>query len=311
MPGQPVGLAGPRLCRRGTHRSAERVSGFDCYTTQLRRSRGAATSAVSAAGLRRHGEGVRSRHQYTFEAARAAISPSSSLDPRSRHRRRFGRIVAGDPHELFRPRAMSAIYPAAAWVARAAKNQLNSDPAEWEKQQIAGWHSIRECRPGKGRAEYAGRQAYGPSARRRNRRPILGVEEPYRLRTNLGVHAPLIGYIEKGTVRRVLFIMVNAQVFPRLTIRSAAGAAEHVVHGFWARSIPRRRAGPPAVPRGLKKLWVDAESLCGPRRGVQRALFGPIIRAGGEEHHLIEVDFDAIHEPKLPPRSTAFDQAGP
>jgi NTE family protein len=86
------------------------------------------------------------------------------------------------------------------WAAEVLQDHLNNgsgaDPAAWEKQQIAGWHlnPERVAQARVARAYASGAKHYvhlldGGIA------DNLGVAEPYRLLTNLGVSPPLLGDI--------------------------------------------------------------------------------------------------------------------
>jgi NTE family protein len=187
--------------------------------------------------------------------------------------------------------------PPPAWVAEVLQDHLNNDPAAWEKQQIAGWHlnPERVAQARVARAYATGAKQYvhlldGGIA------DNLGVAEPYRLLTNLGVTPPLLGYIEKGAVKRIIFIMVNARSFPVSDLDQQQATPSMLSMGLGSidSAIDRATAGSAAR---VKQLLVEALKAYAAQARPFSAPLADHLEAAANDTTFLAVDFDAIPSP--------------
>jgi NTE family protein len=180
------------------------------------------------------------------------------------------------------------------WVATALQDDLNTDPAEWEKQQVAGWHlnPERVAQARVARAYATGAKQYvhlldGGIA------DNLGVAEPYRLLTNLGVNPPLLGDIEKGATKRIIFIMVNARSFPVSALDQQQATPGILDMGLASIDSAIDRATGGSAAR-VKQLLVQELGAY----ATQARQFSPVLADNLEQAAknttFVAVDFDAI-----------------
>ena len=180
------------------------------------------------------------------------------------------------------------------WVATVLQDDLNTDPAEWAKQQIAGWHlnPERVAQARVARAYATGAKQYvhlldGGIA------DNLGVAEPYRLLTNLGVNPPLLGDIEKGTTKRIIFIMVNARSFPVSALDQQQATPSILDMGLASIDSAIDRASGGSAARVKQLLVQELGAYAAQARPFSPTLADSLDQAA-KNTTFVAVDFDAI-----------------
>jgi NTE family protein len=207
-------------------------------------------------------------------------------------------------------RQCPAAVPQPAWVAEVLQDQLNTDPAEWQEQQVAGWHlnPERVAQARVARAYASGAKPYihlldGGIA------DNLGVAEPYRLLTNLGVNPPLLGDIEKGITKRIVFIMVNARSFPASDLDQQQATPGMLSMGLASidSAIDRATAGSAAR---VKQLLVEALDAYAAQARPFSATLAEHLETAARNTTFVAVDFDAIPSTAAASASTASPPVG-
>jgi hypothetical protein len=181
-----------------------------------------------------------------------------------------------------------------AWVSTVLQDDLSADPAEWQKQQIAGWHLNPE-RVAQARVA----RAYATGARQYVHlldggiADNLGVAEPYRLLTNLGVNPPLLGDIEKGKTKRIIFIMVNARSFPVSALDQQQATPGILDMGLASVDSAIDRASGGSAARVRQLLVEELSAYAAQARQFSPALADNLLQAA-RNTTFVAVDFDAI-----------------
>lgn len=180
------------------------------------------------------------------------------------------------------------------WVATVLQDDLNADPAERDRQQVAGWHlnPERVAQARVARAYATGAKQYvhlldGGIA------DNLGVAEPYRLLTNLGVNPPLLGDIEKGTTKRIIFIMVNARSFPVSSLDQQQATPGMLDMGLASVDSAIDRATGGSAARVKQLLVQELGAYAAQARQFSPALADNLDQAA-RNTTFVAVDFDAI-----------------